>query len=36
VFLPGEDVRLRTGALLEVGGNSARVHVRKTRRTLAA
>jgi transcriptional regulator with XRE-family HTH domain len=31
VFLPGEDVRLRLGALFEVGGDSARVHVRPTR-----
>ena len=36
VFLPDEDVRLRSGALLEVGSNNARVHVRQTRRTLAA
>jgi hypothetical protein len=36
LFLPGEDVRLRPGALLEVGGDSARVHVRQTRRSLAA
>jgi hypothetical protein len=36
VFLPGEDVRLRPGALFDVGGDSARVHVRQTRRSLAA
>ena len=30
VFLPGEDVRLRLGALFEVG-DSARVHERPTR-----
>jgi transcriptional regulator with XRE-family HTH domain len=36
VFLPGEDVRLRSGAPLAVGSDSARVHVRQTRRTLAA
>ena len=36
VFLPGEDVRLRSGAQFEVGGDSARVHMRQTRRRLAA
>jgi hypothetical protein len=36
VFLPGEDVRLRSRALLKVGGDSARVHARQTGRTLAA
>jgi hypothetical protein len=36
VFLPGDDVRLRPGALFEVGGDRARVHVRQTRRSLAA
>jgi hypothetical protein len=36
VFLPGEDVRLRSGTLFEVGGDSARVHVRQTHRSLAA
>ena len=35
VFLPGEDVCLRSGALLEVGGDRARVHVRQTLRTAA-
>jgi transcriptional regulator with XRE-family HTH domain len=32
VFLPGEDVRLRSETLFEVSGHSARVHVRQTRR----
>jgi transcriptional regulator with XRE-family HTH domain len=36
VFLSDEDVCLRSGALLEVGSDNARVHVRQTRRTLAA
>jgi hypothetical protein len=36
VFLPGEDVRLRPMALFKVGGESARVHVRQTRRSIAA
>jgi hypothetical protein len=36
VFLPGDDVRLRSRALLEFGGDSVRLHVRQTRRTLAA
>jgi hypothetical protein len=36
VFLPGEDVRLRSGARFEVGGDGARVHVRQSRRSLAA
>jgi hypothetical protein len=36
VFLPDGEVGLRSGALLEVGSDSARVHVRQTRRTLAA
>ena len=36
VFLPGEDVRLRSGAQFEVGGDSARVHMRQTRRRLVA
>jgi transcriptional regulator with XRE-family HTH domain len=36
VFLPGEDVGLRPGALFEVGGDAARVHLRQTRRSLAA
>ena len=35
-FLPGEDVRLRPGALSEVGGDSARIHARQTRRSRAA
>jgi DNA-binding XRE family transcriptional regulator len=36
VFLPGEDVRLRPGALFEASGDSARVRVcDKTRRSLA-
>ena len=35
-FLSGEDVRLRPGAPLEVGGNSARIHARQTRRSRAA
>ena len=34
-FLSGEDVRLRPGAPL-VGGNSARIHARQTRRSRAA
>jgi hypothetical protein len=36
VFLPGEDVRLRSWALFEVGGDSARVRVRQARGSLAA
>jgi hypothetical protein len=35
-FLPGEDVRLRSGALFELGGESARIHARQTRRSRAA
>jgi transcriptional regulator with XRE-family HTH domain len=35
-FLPGEDVRLRPMALFKVGGETARVHVRQTRRSIAA
>jgi len=35
-FLPGEDVRLRPGAPLEVGGDSARIHARQTLRSRAA
>ena len=35
-FLPGEDVRLRSRARFEVGGDSARVHVRRPGRSLAA
>jgi len=34
-FLPGEDVRLRPGAPLEVGGDSARIHARQTLRSPA-
>jgi transcriptional regulator with XRE-family HTH domain len=34
-FLPGEDVRLRPGALFEVDGDSARIHARQTRRSHA-
>jgi transcriptional regulator with XRE-family HTH domain len=36
VFLAGEDVRLRPGTRFEVGGDSARVRVRQTRRSFAA
>jgi hypothetical protein len=36
VFLPGEDVGLRSRALLKAGSDNARVHARQTRRTLAA
>ena len=35
-FLPGEDVRLRPGAPLEVGGDSACIHARQTLRSRAA
>jgi transcriptional regulator with XRE-family HTH domain len=35
-FLPGEDVRLRSGALFELGSESARIHARQTRRSRAA
>jgi transcriptional regulator with XRE-family HTH domain len=35
-FLPGDDVRLRPGAPLEVGGDSARIHARQTLRSRAA
>jgi hypothetical protein len=35
-FLPGEDVRLRPGAPLEVCGDSARIHARQTLRSRAA
>jgi transcriptional regulator with XRE-family HTH domain len=34
-FLPGEDVRLRPGALFDVDGDSARIHARHTRRSHA-
>ena len=35
-FLPGEDVRLRPGALFEVVGDGARIHARQTHRSDAA
>jgi transcriptional regulator with XRE-family HTH domain len=35
-FLPGEDVRLRSGALFELGGESARIHALQTRGSRAA
>jgi hypothetical protein len=35
-FLPGEGVLLRPGALFEVGGDSARIHGRQTRKSHAA
>jgi hypothetical protein len=34
-FLPGEDVRLRAGALFEVGSDRARIPTRHTRRSHA-